>query len=92
MAEHDDGNPSPEADAMITKARDLFLAALDKHDEEAHGGRFCLVERAGALAYLAHCMGLRPAILPVVAQMMADLASDELPIHPALMQRKPDIV
>lgn len=49
--------PEKQAIAMMA-VRDQMEAALKHHETEAHGGKPCAGNRASAIAYLAHCLGV----------------------------------
>ena len=47
-----------EMSVAMSAARDLVLALIRDHEKKAHAGRECLGNRASAVAYLGHCLGL----------------------------------
>jgi hypothetical protein len=52
----------PPPDWMTSGSREIAEAAeamLKRHEQEAHGGETCILERAGLVAYLAHRLGRR---------------------------------
>lgn len=61
-------------EAFIYKARQHLMVAIDAHEASgcpgAPAGEACGGGRRGAIAYLAHCLGLRRDDLPLVASMM----------------------
>jgi hypothetical protein len=46
-------------EAAMGAVRDQLLAVLARHEREAHGGRACMSNRASAIGFLAHCLGVR---------------------------------
>jgi hypothetical protein len=61
-----------ELAAAMGSIRDQVLAVVREHEEAAHGGHPCWLERCGALAYLAHCLGVGVDRMQTVAQMTFD--------------------
>ncbi len=51
--------PLDEMQVAIAAARDQVLAVVTRHERDAHGGSPCIGNRASAVAYLAHCLGVR---------------------------------
>jgi hypothetical protein len=52
---------SPDAQKIRMSAiRDQILAADKEHEEESHGGKPCWSNRASTVAYIAHCLGIKP--------------------------------
>ena len=39
--------------------RDQLIATIRMHERKAHDGAPCMGNRASAIAYLAHCIGIR---------------------------------
>jgi hypothetical protein len=47
-----------EMQQQLAPARDQIIAAILKHEGEAHGGGPCWGNRASAVAYIAHALGM----------------------------------
>jgi hypothetical protein len=45
--------------ACMAEVRDRLFTILEDHEREVHGGRACMANRISAVAYLAHCLGVR---------------------------------
>ncbi len=52
--------------------RDQVLAICRGHELEAHGGRPCMANRASAVAFLAHCLGVRGPVWEYAEQLLHD--------------------
>ncbi len=44
----------------MAECRDLLLEVIAAHEDADHDGDMCPTERFNALAFLAHCLGLKP--------------------------------
>lgn len=65
-------HPDPDAEAM-GEAADRIYKVLRDHEMEAHGGQPCPSNRVGAVAYIAHRLGLKSKLhLSHVAAAMDD--------------------
>ncbi len=71
--------------AQMALARKHLLAAIKAHEDEAHNGQVCLTERLNALAWLAHCVGLKateaPRLMPLIFDLDVKCAGDTCSIH-----------
>lgn len=43
----------------MSAVQDQLLAVIASHEREDHEGKACMPNRASAIAYLAHCLGVR---------------------------------
>lgn len=43
----------------MSALRDQLITTMQQHERRAHGGAPCMGNRASAIAYLAHCLGVR---------------------------------
>jgi hypothetical protein len=51
---------SPDRQVIVMGSlRDQLVALMHDHENTAHGGKPCAGNRASAVAYLAHCLGVR---------------------------------
>lgn len=50
-----------DLNAAICAARDALIDGISAHEKECHDGEVCVPERANALAFLAHSIGLDEA-------------------------------
>lgn len=53
-----------EMTGAMASVRDQILAIVQDHERTAHAGAPCWLNRASALAYLAHCLGIHPETPP----------------------------
>lgn len=77
---------SPDQMALaMSAARDQILAAMRDHENETHQGRPCYGNRASAIGYLAHCLGVQGEVWDYALECRArydlDCKGEECP-HP----------
>jgi hypothetical protein len=71
------GTPQQVADQVMHYTRDGLLAFLAWHDTVCKKSRgYCHHERKNVIAYLCHCMGIRPADLIDVGSELAQYDRD----------------
>lgn len=56
----------------IEALRDQLFVVINDHEVAAHDGRACRTERVNAIAYFAHCLGIKPRDLPDVEADMEE--------------------
>lgn len=61
--------PEEMANSPMRRLADEMEAYLRKHEVEAHDGDACMGNRASAVGFVAHCLGVRS--LPQIAEMIA---------------------
>jgi hypothetical protein len=54
----------------MSSIRDQVLDYVDEHEQEAHGGAPCKLERCNVVAYLGHCLGLPLGSIDTVATIL----------------------
>lgn len=58
--------------AQMAAVRDQVIEILAAHEREVHGGKPCLSNRASALGYLAHALGVRSEAWRLAEQMLRE--------------------
>ena len=63
-----------EMTQQMGKIRDQLIESMFAHERIVHGGKPCWGNRASAVAYLAHCLGLgsRPQHLEVMLEQLQE--------------------
>lgn len=56
---------------LIVEAREKVFEAMAVHDAREHAGRECSTSRVGAIAFLAHSVGMREAHVPQFADILS---------------------
>lgn len=62
----------PGATLATRRIGDALNAVLTAHEQLAHGGDACRLERINLVAYLAHRLGFRPADFPALVACLED--------------------
>lgn len=61
-----------ELSAALAEAREKFTEALAAHERDVHDGRPCWPNRAGAIAWFAHGIGINaPMVMSQVFPILA---------------------
>lgn len=53
-------------------AADVLIGIVERHEADDHDGALCPDQRAGIVAFVAHCLGLRPGALRDVERFLVD--------------------
>jgi hypothetical protein len=56
----------------MSAVRDQVLEVCASHEREAHGGQACMGNRASAIAFLAHCLGVRGEAWDYAEELLAE--------------------
>lgn len=65
----------------IVAVRDQLNGCIEQHEKEHHAGEPCPYVRAHALAYLAHCLGVREELWDLAEDMRSDIDRKCAQIH-----------
>lgn len=52
--------------------RDQVLAVVMAHERDDHAGQPCMSNRASAVAYIAHCLGVRNDVWTYSEELLAE--------------------
>jgi len=63
-------NPDQQAVAMGA-VRDQIIALMHEHERESHDGQPCAANRASAVAFIAHCLGVRGEVWDYARSLLA---------------------